>query len=77
MKVCINCGCTGITRFHAYDVRDVDMFSLSRLLGSLAVIRFGSTLALLFVDLGSELFVSSRVCLVREHVCWVECLVCM
>ena len=46
----------------------------SQLLGSLAVMRFGSTLALCCLfDLGSKLLVTSRVCLVREHVYCVEC----
>ena len=74
MKVCLICGCTGKTRFHAYDVRDDDMvFSTFGFISSHAFWFYTGTL--LFIDLGSKLLVSSRVCLVREHVYWVECLV--
>ena len=67
MKVCLICGCTGKTRFHAYDVRDDDMvFSTFGFISSHAFWFYTGTL--LFIDLGSKLLVSSRVCLVREHV---------
>ena len=54
--------------------RDDDMiFSTFGFIGSHAFWFYTGTL--LFIGLGSKLLVSSRVCLVREHVYCVECLV--
>ena len=65
-------GGQAITSFRAWGIRDDDkVFSTFGFFGSHAFWFYTGTL--LFVDLGSKLLVTSRVCFVREHVYCVEC----